>query len=192
MNSAAFARVAMRMRCAAAMLALALAGTASAAPTWIDTPAWPAKASSAGLTWLVSSVVVVGSDDMPRQAVELVVEIGGIERHVKLRSQFGQMVPSYQSVCRGAAFPLKHGELAQINFEEGGFGGFLVRRAGDDALEVVEWTQEDGACEAHGKMTACPRKDKVVASMHVPAGVAVRERVFDVDAHGARTAFSCK
>jgi hypothetical protein len=171
---------------------LVLAGTASAAPTWIDTPAWPAQATAANLTWLVSSVVVVGSDDMPRQAVELVVGIGGIERHVKLRSQFGQMVPSYQSMCGGTAFPLKHGELAQINFEEGGFGGFLVRRAGDDVLEVVEWSQEDGACEIHGKMTACPRKDKLVASMHVPAGIAVHEHLFDVDAHGTRTAFSCK
>ncbi|HEX4455905.1 MAG TPA: hypothetical protein VH143_33825 [Kofleriaceae bacterium] len=178
------------MRCAAILLALV--GTASASTPWIDAPAWPAKASAAELTWLVSSVVVVGSDDMPRQAVELVVAIGGVERHVKLHSQFGQMVPSYQSVCGGAAFPLKHGELAQINFEEGGFGGFVVRRAADDVLEVVEWTQEDGACEVHGKTTACPRNDKLVATMHVPAGVNARERLFDVDAHGKRTAFACK
>jgi hypothetical protein len=189
MNSATFTRVAMRMRCAA--IVMALAGTASAAPTWIDTPAWPTKASSVELTWLVSSVVVVGSDDMPRQAVELVVEVGGIERHVKLRSQFGQMVPSYQSVCGGTTFT-KRGELSQINFEEGGFGGFLVRRAGDGVLEVVEWSQDDGGCDVHGQITACPRKDKVVASMHVPVGVTARERLFSVDAHGARTAFGCR
>lgn len=190
MNSAALARVRFGMRCAA--IVVGLVGTASAAPAWIDTPAWPEHATAAELTWLVSPAVAAGSNEMPNQPVELVVAIAGVERRVTLRPTYGQMVPTYQSICGNKAFAPNRGELSQINFEEGGFGGFLVRRAGDDALEVVEWTQEDGACIVHGKMTACPRKDKVVASMHVPAGVTVREHVFELDAHGKRTPFSCK
>jgi hypothetical protein len=170
----------MRLVVFAPTLALVLAGTASAAP------------SSVELTWLVSGVVETGSDGMPRQPVELVVAVGGAVRQVKLRSQFGQRVPMYQSVCGNNLFTAKPGELAQINFEEGGFAGYLVRRGRNDTLEVVEWYETDGACEEHGQMTACPRQDKLVASMHVPAGIAVHERVFDVDAHGKRTAFSCK
>jgi hypothetical protein len=168
------------MRALAALIAFA--GNASA--DTIDTPAWPANAKAIELTWLVYPAVDAKSP------VELVVAIGGVERHIKLAPELGQLIPMYQSICGFTTFT-KRGELSQINFEEGGFGGYLVRRAGNDVLEVVEWSQDDGGCDDHGKVTMCPRKDKLVASMHVPVGFTTREHVLDVDARGKRAALHC-
>jgi hypothetical protein len=167
-------------------LAIVVALTCAVSADTIDTPAWPANAKAIELTWLVSPAVDAKSP------LELVVAIGAVERHVKLAPELGQLVPMYQSVCGYTTFTAKRGELAQINFEEGGFGGDLVRRAGSDALEIVEWSQEDGGCEVHGQITACPRKDKLVARMHVPVGFTVREHVLELDVRGKRTALACK
>jgi hypothetical protein len=118
------------------------------------------------------------------------VAIGSVERVVKLSPQIGQMPAIYQHACAGSMLPLRRGELAQLTFEEGGFGGFIARRAGD-ALEIVAWEQEDGACDDHGKPVACPRRDKLVAHLHVPAGATLGEVIELVDAKGARHPFPC-
>jgi hypothetical protein len=122
--------------------------------------------------------------------VELVVAIGGVQRSVKLAPQLGQLPAMYQHACGAHTFPLRRGELAQIAFEEGGFGGFVARVDGT-ALEIFEWNQSDGACDSHGQQVACPRHDKLAARMHVPAGVKLVEHLEVVDGKGARHPFGC-
>jgi|HubBroStandDraft_6_1064221.scaffolds.fasta_scaffold38220_3 hypothetical protein len=164
--------------------------TALADVPWSDTPAWPAATDHAVLTWRVYPDLPAKENELTKTPVDLVVAIGAVERVVKLAPQIGQMPAMYQHACAGSMLPLRRGELAQLTFEEGGFGGFIARRA-DDVLEIVEWNQEDGACDDHGKPVACPRKDKLVARLHVPASVKLGEVIELVDAKGARHPFAC-
>ena len=178
-----------QMRLAIALV-VGLAAGAHADTPWIDTPPWPAHADHAVLTWRVYPDLTAKPNEIPAAPVELVVSIGTVQRIVKLAPQIGQMPAMYQHACKDSVLPLRRGEVAQITFEEGGFGGGVVRRAGD-ALEVIEWNQDDGACDDHGKAVACPRKDKLVARLHVPAGVKLEEHLELVDAKGARHPFAC-
>ena len=167
-----------------ALLAV-LASSAVAEPGWHDTPAWPAS-GAASLTWRVYPA----DPTSIKAPMEVVVAIGGVQRTVKLAPQLGQMPAIYEHMCGETAFPLKRGEVAQITFEEGGFGGFVARVDGTE-LEIVEWNESDGLCGSVNKPVPCPRHDTLAARMHVPDGVKLVEHIELVDAHGARRPFSC-
>jgi hypothetical protein len=172
------------MRSAVVLVAVVLAGSAVADPAWTDAPAWPAS-GAASLTWRVSP-----ADRNAKSPVELVVAIGGVQRSVKLAPQLGQMPAIYEHVCDSTAVPLRRGEVAQLTFEEGGFGGYVARVTGS-ALEIVEWNMSDGMCGTLAKPVPCPRHDTLAARMHVPEGVKLVEHVELVDKHGARRPFVC-
>ena len=114
----------------------------------------------------------------------------------KFSPQLGALKPLNLPLCEGVvnlvAYPLERGEVAKITFYEGGAGGFLVKRAASDVLSVIGWEQSDGACEVKGQVTMCPRHDKLVTKLHVPKGLEIRERIFELDAKGTRHAFDCK
>jgi len=187
----------MRIRIAVVAVLLAARPAPVRGEPWLDTPAWPAHATRMELTWLVHPELPAQPNQLPRAPVELVVSIGDIARTVALAPQVGALRARYQPRCatprEPAAFPLLSGELAKITFDAAGYGGFLVRRAGDDAVAVLGWELEDGACAGkHGEPAPCPRRDKLVMKLHVPAGVTIEERLVRVDARGARRAFACK
>ena len=108
------------------------------------------------------------------------------------------MNPYNESVCedpntgRQIAYPLARGEVAKITFYEGGAGGFLVRRSGDNALVVIEWELGDGACtDRKGNMVPCAQSEQRVVSFHVPPGVKIHQRILQVDPEGVAHAFGC-
>jgi hypothetical protein len=166
-------------------LVLATAGELHAEPDAIE------------LTWLVAPDLPAKPNQLPATPVSLVVTIGGVDRVVKLAPQVGQLRPYYQPVCAGrsklpsAETPLGHGEVARITFDEGGFGGYIVRRADNDTLEVIAWSLGDGACDDHGKPVACPRKDSVVTKISAPAAATVHEHLVRIDDHGNHHPFAC-
>ena len=169
----------------AALVTLVVASTAHADPVWTDAPEWPSAGGAASLTWRVYPAAKDA-----KSPVEVVVAIGGVQRSIKLAPQLGQMPAMYEHACGARTFPLQRGELAQVAFEEGGFGGF-VARVDDTALEIVEWNLSDGACDVHGQPGPCPRHDKLAARMHVPAGTKLVEHLELVDGNGARHPFGC-
>jgi hypothetical protein len=179
--------------------ALAWATTASAAPgRWLDRPPWPAtnRGDRIELTWLVYPIPPPA--DTPantRSPLALEITIGGVTRVQTFPPQLGELSPLNLPLCASAvnlvAYPLARDEVAKITFYEGGAGGFVVKRAGGDVLAVFGWEQSDGACEAKGHVTTCPRRDKLVTKLHVPPGLEIRERIFELDAKGARHAFDC-
>jgi len=173
------------MKLGVALVAL-VTGVAVADPAWTDAPEWPATGGAASLTWRVYPA----DPSSAKSPVDVVVSIGGVKRTIKLAPQLGQMPAMYEHACGSTAFPLKRGEVAQLTFEEGGFGGF-VTRVDDTALEIVEWNLSDGACDVHGQPAPCPRHDKLAARMHVPAGTKLVEHVQLVDEHGAPHPFKC-
>jgi hypothetical protein len=174
------------------VLVLLSSGIGVAAPRWLDTPAWP-TGSVLHLTWLVGEDPKPRDGELPRQPIELLATIGKTTRSITLPAQQGGLHAINQSACRGSAYPLERSEVAKITFYEGGAGGFFVRRAAKNALEVIEWNQTDGACEsASGELVACPRSERVRAQFHVPAGVKIDESIELVDAKGNRTVFDCE
>jgi hypothetical protein len=172
-----------------------LVGTAHAEP-WSDKPAWP-KAKTGELVWVISPVIK--TDDvnaMPNRPVTLEVTLGGVTRAIKLAPDFGALHPLDEPMCANGdqviAYPLAHGEIAKLTFYEGGAGGYVVKRSGDE-LSVIHWTLADYACEdKHHHTIACPNHDKRVARFHVPANVKLHEQIVEVDDHGERQPFDCK
>jgi hypothetical protein len=190
------------MRAAFAIAILAAMPIVDAAPAalpprssgWIDAPSWPAGDRIA-LAWLVHPAVsrtFHGMDNTLLAPLQLVATIGNVSRVVTFDLQFGDLKAMFQPACGSDTLPLERGEVAKIVFEEGGFGGELVRRAGSDAVEILDWTQEDGACpDARGQPVACKPKTKLAARMHVPRGATFTQAIYEVDAAGARHPFDC-
>jgi hypothetical protein len=177
-------------------LLLGLFGTVANAEPWSDTPAWP-KAKTGELVWVVSPPIVTADPNaMPNQPVALEVTLGTVTRTIKLAPELGSMKPYNQPMCKQAgrvdAYALGKGEVAKLTFYEGGAGGYVIARSGDE-LSVIRWSLEDGACEdKHHQPVGCPRKDKRVARFHVPAGVKLHEQILEVDDKGARHPFDCE
>ncbi|HUJ62286.1 MAG TPA: hypothetical protein VLX92_27455 [Kofleriaceae bacterium] len=157
-----------------------------------------AAADPLDVEWRVYPMPDPSSIDGSKQPVELVATVGAATQRVKLPAQLGQLPPRYQTACRGklprgedVVSPLRAGELAAIAFEEGGTGGYLLRRSGD-RLAVIAWSQDDGACPGRrDEPVACPRHDRVVTELRVPAFASIREHIALVDAKGGRRAFAC-
>lgn len=192
--------VAMRMLRIAIVGALAWATTATAAPKgWLDQPRWPTPKAGdrIELTWLVYPIPPpADTPENTRAPLALEITIGGVTRVQKFPPQLGALKPLNLPLCEGAvnlvAYPFERGEVAKITFYEGGAGGFLVKRAASDVLSVIGWEQSDGACEVKGQIAVCPRHDKLVTKLHVPKGLEIRERIFEVDTKGTRHPFDCK
>lgn len=162
---------------------------------WLDLPAWPAGATELTVTWLVYPILDGREPETTKAPLQLVLTIGGVSRIVELPPQFGALSPLNEPVCAGKvmmAYPLERGEVAKITFYEGGAGGFLLRRAGAEALALVGWEQSDGACpDREGLPTVCPRKDRRVLQLHVPRAVTIHEEILEVDEHGERHPLDC-
>lgn len=147
------------------------------------------------LTW------VVGRPTIPHPTYEgvmlqpLTLEIGteaGV-RKVELKPQMGSLFPFNQSVCSSTAYPLAAGELAKITFYEGGAGGYVVRRGEGGGLELVAWSQTDGACadERTGDPITCPPMYERVQTIEAADNARVEETIVEVDATGTRAPMSC-
>jgi hypothetical protein len=174
-----------------AAFVLLIATTASAAPRWVDTPAWPtAKPDAIDVTWVVHPIADASKPETTKAPLDLEVTIGSVTRTIKLDPQFGALSPINQTVCKTSAYPLGKHEVAKITFYEGGAGGYFIRRSGA-VLGIVDWSLTDGACpDKHGDPGACPRTEKLVIQLHAP-NVPVREHIVELDANGARHAFAC-
>jgi hypothetical protein len=185
-----------RLATCSVLAALALGGQARA-DHWIDMPAWPKPTPAvAHLRWVLQPAPPAGEGELPKRPVTLEVEADGITRAVVLDPQVGELLRDYLPLCTAAggsnAFPLGKGEVAELTFSEAGYGGFIVKRSGD-ALTIIRWDLEDGACPGkHGEPTMCPRRDKQVAKLHVPAKLKLDEAIVEVDAKGNRTPLDCK
>ena len=182
----------LEMKWAAIVLVGVIALPSSAAPRWVDTPPWPAKADAIDVTWLVSPVPA-GATTPETTKAPLAVElrIGRVTRTIQLVPQLGALTPDNQVVCKTAAYPLGKHEVAKITFYEGGAGGYLIRRAGG-VLSIVDWSLDDGACpDARGAPAPCPQHEKVALRLHAP-DVPVHEHIVERDAKGARHAFACR
>jgi hypothetical protein len=180
-------------------LAFVIAGAcAAAAPAraerWVDKPAWPDKATKATIRWVVHPAPVPDEDSLPKRPMTFELTIGDVTRVVVLAPQSGRLDRDHQPSCAKVgtnAFPLRTDEVGKITFYLAGFGGFVVRRDGD-ALAVIAWEEEDGACASpHGRLVVCPRRDTVIAKLHVPEGLALTEKIVELDAKGVRHAFDC-
>jgi hypothetical protein len=170
---------------------LLVSTTATAAPRWVDTPRWPAKAEAIDVTWLVYPVPAnATTPETTKAPLALEVRIGTVTRTIKLDAQLGALTPDNQVVCKTSAYPLGKGEVAKITFYEGGAGGYFIRRS-HDVLSIVDWSLTDGACaDKHGDPGPCPRDEKVKLRLHAP-NVPVHEHIIEIDAAGARHAFAC-
>jgi hypothetical protein len=147
------------------------------------------------LTWLVHPDLPVKHPevDYPLTPVDLVA---GTER-IALKPQLGALKAINQSACAGKVsieqYPLDKGEVAKITFYEGGAGGYFVRRVAPLQLALYSWELGDGACpDAKGEPGACPRKEKKLRTIAVPAGAAIVQKLMMVDAKGKQTPYACK
>jgi hypothetical protein len=156
---------------------------------WLDSPAWPAT-GDVEIAWLVGTVLVPrkSNPDVLESPLAVAVTVGGVSRVAFLKQQFGDLKARHQSACGHA---LLKSEVASITFAEAGQGGYVVRRKASDVLELVSWDQEDGACDDHGRVVACPRHEVARVRMHVPAKAKVHEAIFTTDGDGKRTPFTC-
>ena len=115
---------------------------------------------------------------------------------IALEKQIGRLVAPFQSVCLDDPqnpFALAHDEVAKITFEEGGFGGYVVKRSSPRGLALISWSQSDGMCtDATDQPTECPRHDKEVRLLDVPVDVKVRQHLVMIDNTGKQTPFDCK
>ena len=179
------------------VLALALLAGTARADHWIDMPAWPKPTpATAQLRWVLAPAPPAGDGVLAKRPVTLELEVDGVTRALVLDPQIGELKRDYLALCASAggtnAFPLAKGEVGELTFFEAGYGGFRVKRNGD-ALTVIAWELEDGACPGkHGEPTACPRRDQQVAKLHVPAKLKLEESIVEVDAKGNRTPLDCK
>ncbi len=166
------------MRIAALVLSVAaLPAVAAAAPAPVQ------------LTWVVHASVT--NDDDYKQPLELEVTSAGKAKTIALKPQIGALYTYNQIACKTGAYPLEKNEVAKITFYEGGAGGYFVRRKGN-AYELVDWFLTDGACEdKKGNFTACPRQEKRVQTLDVPANAELVDTIVQVDATGKRKPFDC-
>jgi len=160
------------------LLLACLVGTAAADPARVE------------LTWVVHPLN--GKDEKAKSPVDLEIKIAGATKTLALPPQFGGLTPHNQIVCKTTAYPLEKGEVAKITFYEGGAGGLFVRRT-KTGYEIVDWSLTDGACpDAKGEPTVCPRHEKFLRKVDLPADAKFVEAIVEVDAAGKRHALSCK
>ena len=185
--------------------------SARASAHFVDTPPWPSPGTTPlalKLTWVVypsrpeSAPAIV--DDVPnparRRHVELVARIGAVARRLDLGAHTGALSPGNQSVCHAAlprdaiSYAKQRGEVAKMAFFRAGAVGYVVRRGGDDVLEVVEWAEDDGVCpDGKGKETSAPSpaEERSLFTMNVPRGVPITEAMIEVQGPGKEIPFSC-
>ncbi|HEY4182424.1 MAG TPA: hypothetical protein VGM90_36585 [Kofleriaceae bacterium] len=163
----------------AVLVVAALGSTAVAAP----------KATPVQLTWVVHASAA--TDENYKQALELEVTTAGKTKTITLKPQVGALYAYNQIACKTDAYPLGKNEVAKITFYEGGAGGYFVRHKGS-AYELVDWFLTDGACDdKKGNFVACPRQEKLVQKLAVPANAQLVDRIIEVDLAGQRTPFVC-
>ena len=147
------------------------------------------------VTWVVRepSVPHQTYQDMLLRPVALEITIGESLGRLELKPQMGSLFPYHQSVCKTTTFPLGPDEVAKITFEEGGAGGYVIRRKPADTLEVLAWSQSDGACidEKSGDMIACAVTYESVKKLPIPAGAKIVEALLEVDPTGTRRPIRC-
>jgi hypothetical protein len=185
-----------------AVAALVLVGAACGSPSRPPTTVGNrfeesgAAAESVKLTWVVRdpSVPHQTYEDILLRPVELEITIGSSLQKVPLKPQMGSLFPYHQGVCNTTTYPRRPGEVAKITFEEGGAFGYLVRRRPQYTLEVVDWSQSDGACtdEKTGDMVACAPSYQLVTKIQIPANARVDEALVEVNATGVRVPMRCE
>lgn len=170
-------------------------GPRSPAPT-VGNAAVASASDTVKLVWVVGRPTIPHPtyEGVMLQPLTLEIATGAGAREVKLEPQMGSLFPFNQSACRSTAYPLAAGELAKITFYEGGAGGYVVRRGDGTKLELVAWSQPDGACadETTGDPVACPPMYERVGTIDAPVNARVEETILEVDAAGARTPMSCE
>ena len=153
-------------------------------------PAWPTTGTNLELTWTVQPSTAGGTH---RGVVTLEAKLGATERTVPLGEVAGGLSPLDQPMCatarreRGAPPPLAYGkdEVGKLFFAGGVVHGYAVRRTKRDRLEIVAFDMGDERC---GKPTCPPVQ---VATLEIPARVAIHEHIVLVDKAGKRTPFAC-
>lgn len=164
------------------LLLACFVGTAAAGPT-------PPRVE---LTWVVHPPPKTSTDDYPKQPLDLEIKFAGKTKTIKLAPQMGSLKPYNQAVCKSGAYPYEVGEIAKITFYEGGAGGYFIRYT-KPGYELVDWGQGDGACDdGKGGMTVCPRSEKRVQTLDLPADGKFVESIVEIDDAGKRHALSCK
>jgi hypothetical protein len=157
---------------------------------WLDSPAWPAG-DTLDATWLIYPIPAGAHDpETIRAPMQLVLAIAGVERVVDFPPQLGALKPSMLQACSSDRV-LAPRELAKITFEEGGFGGGLVRRMGPDSVEVVAWDVSDAPCGRRDHPVPCPQHQVPLARLHTPAKAKLHELAFSVDEAGQRHPVGC-
>jgi len=160
----------------------ALAPVAHAEPTapeWRDTPAWSdaSKDKRIRLLWDIGPDRKNPHDPygdgfgLPLHPVDVVLELGGVTRRIKLPPETGGLGAYNQVICHkdGGPYPLAPNEVAKLTFYEGGASGYAVVRNAQDVLEIHHWSQTDGACDGpNHTMVACPISDQLVTRFHIP------------------------
>ncbi len=136
---------------------------------------------------------LVNTQDYPLAPLEL--KVG--DKVLKLEPQMGALNATYQSVCHpdkteSYAYPMGADDVAKITFEEGGVGGYLVKRV-DGKLVLFTWGQSDGACEdpKTKEITECPISTKQARVLDAPATAEVIQRLLVVDAAGKQAPIDC-
>jgi hypothetical protein len=162
-------------------LVLALVGTAAADPA-------PPRVE---LTWVIHPSKAKG-DEYPKQPLDLEIKVAGKTKTIKLAPQMGALTPYNQALCKTGAYPYEPGEIAKITFYEGGAGGYFIRYT-KPGYELVDWGQTDGACpDGKGGVTVCPRSEKFVQTLDLPADGKFVESIVEIDGAGKRHTLSCK
>lgn len=165
---------------------------ATASPRWVDKPAWPKKAETVEIAWLVHPVPEDATTPETTLApVDVEITVGSVTRKIKLAPRFGGLYPYNQAVCKTTSYPLLKSEVAKITFYEGGAGGYFVRRA-RDVLAIIYWNESEVCNDKHGNLIECPRSERVVFQLHVPAHAKIRESLVEVDNAGARHPLACQ
>jgi hypothetical protein len=147
------------------------------------------------LTWVVREPSIPHDtyQDMLLRPVALEIRIGESLGSLELKPQLGSLFPFHQSVCKTTTFPLGPHEVARITFEEGGAGGYVVRRKPENTLDVLAWSQSDGACidERTGDMIACAVTYETVKKLPIRRDATIEEALVEVDASGTRKSIVC-
>ena len=159
-------------------------------------PAWPevATGTKLTLTWTIYAPhpdPAYPDDGLrARHIVELVAQVGGVARRLRLPPQAGGFFENDQSLCHPEM--LGPGEVSSIGFYLGGVAGFFVRRGPDDTLTIHGFVSTDGLCtDPAGNTIACPRPTKALATMRIPANVSIVEAIVVRDEAGKREPFAC-
>lgn len=151
-------------------------------------PPMPPEGKRLEITWLVGPPDASGRE----RRVDLRIVVQGAEHRIALGTEQGALLPENETVCAGPQYPRGPDEVAKITFYEGGAGGFTVRRRADGALDVVRWSQDDGACpDDAGEVQACPVEEHTIATVPLPQGRRVAESIRLLDARGREGAFDC-